>query len=383
MPQQTEQLVRQGSGVNPYRREMVSTPGADLGIGGDILSRLQSLTGMGMPQQPSALQQQTGNTFSQLLSGPTAQERAFNIALPGIQQQLSGMPGQDILGSAQPIFQRNLSEALQTQRQFGGPRFASESGRQASQLQQRSLQDYNLFAQNVMEAGRQRQLQAAGVLGGLGQGADASRLGIAQGAGQFALGGQQHQQPSAAQQQAALYKALETSVQQGDMTFDEAVTRLAQTTAEQQYRQQMQPLQPLIRQANRSQALETASQKFDPNIRSFYGTDSYRKVLESNSVLRDGINQAEADPRFAESLPQLYQMAFQLASLQSAPTATQPAQQTAPTSSNAPQTVNVNTPQPSIPEWDNPYGPQVRNPFNDAWAQVPDIQLSQVDWSKR
>ena len=198
---------------------------------------------------------------------------------------------------------------------------------------------------------------------------------------QAALGGQP--QPSAAQQQAALYKALETSVQQGDMTFDQAVRALAEQTSQEQYQKQMQPLQPLIRHANRTQALEIASQQFDPNIRSFYGGTSYQKVLETNSVLRDGINQAEADPRYAGALPELYRMAFQLASLQSAPTAAQPPQQTVPQSTNAPQSTMAGTPQPS-PAWDdNPFGPGVRDPFKEAFALVPDIQLSQVDWSKR
>ena len=140
--------------------------------------------------QPSALQRQTGNTFSQLLKGPTAQERAFNIALPQIQSQLAGIPGMDVVNAANPIFQQNLTDALARQRQFGGPRFAAESGRQSRELEQRSLQDFNLFQQQVFEAGRQRQLQAAGVLGALGGGADTSRLGVTQGAGNFALGEQ-------------------------------------------------------------------------------------------------------------------------------------------------------------------------------------------------
>jgi len=199
---------------------------------------------------------------------------------------------------------------------------------------------------------------------------------------QAALGGQTPQQ-TAQQQQAALYNALETSVQRGDMTFDQAVTALAERTSQQQYQLQMQPLQPLIRHANRTQALEIASQQFDPNIRSFHGTERYNKVLETNSVLRDGINQAEADPRYAGALPELYKMAFQLASLQPAPAGAQPPQQTAPHSSNAPQTLTANAPQPA-PAWDdNPFGPGVRNAFQEAWANVPDIRLDQVDWSRR
>lgn len=166
-------------------------PGADLGLGNDFLSRVNSLLGTG----PSALQRQVGGTFSQLVGGQTASERAFNVALPQIQEQLTGIPGMDVVNAANPIFQQNLGDALSRQRQFGGPRFAAESGRQSRELEQRSLQDFNLFQQQVMEAGRQRQLQAAGVLGGLGGGADTSRLGLMQGAGGFALAEQQAMMP--------------------------------------------------------------------------------------------------------------------------------------------------------------------------------------------
>jgi hypothetical protein len=149
-----------------------------------------------------------GNSFSQLLRGPTSQEQAFNLTLPQIMAQLTGVPGMDVVNAANPIFQQNLGDALARQRQFGGPRFAAESGRQSRELEQRSLQDFNLFQQQVFESGRQRQLQAAGVLGQLGGGADASRLGIAQGAGGFALGEQQLNLQSQQMQQALMQMLL-------------------------------------------------------------------------------------------------------------------------------------------------------------------------------
>jgi len=180
-----------GAGANRKFVRGPGTPGMDLGLGNDFLSRMNAMLGTG----PSALQRNVGNTFNQLVNGPTASERAFNVALPQIQEQLTGVPGMDILNAYQPVYQQNLNQAQQQQRQFGGPRFASESGRRAQELSERSLNDYNLFAQQVMEAGRQRQLQAAGMLGQLGGGADQSRLGIMQGAGNFSLAEQQAMLP--------------------------------------------------------------------------------------------------------------------------------------------------------------------------------------------
>lgn len=135
--------------------------------------------------QPSALQSHVGNTFSQLVNGPSASQRAFDTALPGIQQQLSGMPGQDILDASQPIFQRNMQMGADTLRQ-AGPRFNSNTERLIGEQGNRAMQDYNLFSQNVMESGRSRQLQAAQVLGFLGGGADSANLANLQGAGSFA-----------------------------------------------------------------------------------------------------------------------------------------------------------------------------------------------------
>lgn len=111
---------------------------------------LQSL----VPQQASPLQQTVGNTFQQLLST---------------------QPGGDVIAAAQPVFQRNLTEGLARQRNVG-PRFARSAGEQSRLLETNALQDFNLFMQNVLESGLQRQLSAT------------------QAAGNFALGQQQTNQ---------------------------------------------------------------------------------------------------------------------------------------------------------------------------------------------
>lgn len=169
------------------------------GLTGGVNNLLQSF--LNNPQSAlqniqggNALQSQLGNTFAQLVNGQTAGQQAFNVALPQIQQQLTQGFGQDILGAAKPIFDRNLQLGADTLRQ-SGPRFASNTERLVSQQGQNAMQDFNLFSQNVLESGRSRQLQALQTLGGLGQGADQSQQGLLGQAGQFALGqgGQQNQ----------------------------------------------------------------------------------------------------------------------------------------------------------------------------------------------
>ena len=128
-------------------------------------------------QQPSALQQQTGDVFTQFLNN-LAGPRQTGVANSAIQDILGG--GQSVLNAAKPVFEQNLQIGADTVRQ-SGPRFASSTNQQVADLSQRSINDFNLFAQQVLESGQSRQLQA--LLGGL------------QGAGNFANSQQQLQLP--------------------------------------------------------------------------------------------------------------------------------------------------------------------------------------------
>lgn len=188
------------------------------GGSGNFQQNLQQLFG-GFTQQPNALQQQTGQTLQQLIdpNRQSAAQRTFNIALPQIQGQLEGGFGQDILGVAQPIFQRNLQQGADVLRQ-SGPRFASTTERLVGQQSERALQDFNLFQQNVLESGRGRQLEALDVLGRLGQGADASQLGPLQLAAQFGLGQQQIGQQGQGLQAGFLQQLLQALFQGGGLT---------------------------------------------------------------------------------------------------------------------------------------------------------------------
>jgi hypothetical protein len=136
-------------------------------------------------QPTSSLQQQTGNLWGNFLSQPSAQQRAMEQASPALLQQLQGTPGQGVLNAASPIFQRNLQQGADILRQ-SGPRFNSNTERLVADQSGKAMQDFNLFTQNVMESGLQRQIGAAGTLGQLAQGVDQNQLAGLQGAGNFA-----------------------------------------------------------------------------------------------------------------------------------------------------------------------------------------------------
>lgn len=139
----------------------------------------------GLVPQQSDLQRQTAGTWSNFLAQPNASTRAFETALPSILKQLTGDPGADVLGAAQPIFQRNLQLGADTLRQ-SGPRFASNTERLVGEQGRQAVQDFNLFSQNVIENALGRQLTAAGTLGQLGGAADQATLAGLTGAGGFA-----------------------------------------------------------------------------------------------------------------------------------------------------------------------------------------------------
>lgn len=104
------------------------------------------------------------DAFANFLQQPTAEQRtnAASLSMQGGLGSASGIPGFDVLASAGPVFQRNLTEAMQRQQQ-SGPRFASTNANQQRLLQQQSLQDFNAFAAQTLEAAQGRQLQ--GILG--------------------------------------------------------------------------------------------------------------------------------------------------------------------------------------------------------------------------
>lgn len=150
--------------------------------GAGMLQRLQSYFGqLGTPQ--SALQGQTGDAISKLLSGPSA----YDQASPALQAILNGKPGQGVMDALQPQFDRNLALANQT-----GGRFGTAN----AVLKSRALDDYNLLGAQAAQQGQQTQLQAGNLLGLLqGQNLQQQQAG-------YGIGTQQAQQNASGQQQA-------------------------------------------------------------------------------------------------------------------------------------------------------------------------------------
>ena len=164
------------------KREDVSTAPIE-SLGSPTAQFLQNL--LQNPQQAfgnlagvSDLQRQVGATFQGIL-----QSKAF---------------GQDVISAARPGFEENLQRSADILRQ-SGPRFASTTERLVGEQSRRSIQDFNLFQQQVLEAGQSRQLQALF------------------GAGQFALGGQ-------GQQLSALLPLLQTALGAGGAASGPIIT---------------------------------------------------------------------------------------------------------------------------------------------------------------
>lgn len=143
-------------------------PASEPSLQQPALNLLQGIFGGGGGTATQNLSQRLGfganpgvaNAFQNYLQQPTAAQRsgAAQLSMQGGLGSASGIPGFDVLSAYGPVFQRNLTEALQRQQQTG-PRFASTNAREGTRLQQQGLQDYNLFAQQVLEQGAGRQLQ--------------------------------------------------------------------------------------------------------------------------------------------------------------------------------------------------------------------------------
>jgi len=68
------------------------------------------------------------------------------------------------------------------------------------------------------------------------------------------------------------------------------------------------PYIPVVRDAAKVRAIEEASQG-DAQFRPFLASEDYKKTLEAFPDIKFSIEQAEADPRFAERLPSFYKLA--------------------------------------------------------------------------
>jgi hypothetical protein len=168
-----------------------------------------------------------------------------------------------------------------------------------------------------------------------------------------------------APQTAPFYKALETSVQRGDMSFDEALNQAMDKMWQEKSQQYFQPLQPLMEYASLERAALQASAQYDPNIAPFMRSKAYQQELEARPVLRDLIQQASLTPQYQKFLPEMLNYAYEFAKTRA--TAAPAAQQrTAPASSTPPQMIMSS--QRTAPQ--APTAFQNGDPFTQAWSQV-------------
>lgn len=171
-----------------------------------------------------------------------------------------------------------------------------------------------------------------------------------------------------------LVAALRTAVEKGDMTFDQAMAAMI----EQQTQSQLQPLLPLVEHVTMSRAVEQAGMTYDPNIPAFFRSPAYNKALESRPALKTAIQNAAAYPyhqtpdgrTFADLLPELLSTVYLVAKA-TAPAAT--TQRPAPTTTTPPQMTRTGAPQ--APGTTGLPG-ALRDPFAEAWSEVPDVPLT-------
>lgn len=118
----------------------------------------------------------------------------------------------------------------------------------------------------------------------------------------------------------------------------------------------LKPLQPVLQQAARQQAVETASADVK-DIGTFLNTPVYKRALEANGQLKDAIAVAESDFRFHSQLPGLYKTAYLVAQGMQLPeilraqqpqTQTQTQTQARPTAQATTQSVAVSTVKPNL-----------------------------------
>lgn len=152
----------------------------------------------------SDLQRQGTNSLLQYLSMPAPEQRAMDIAMPALQQMLTGTPGSDVLDPLRAVANRNLNDSLGQMTATAPGRWNTAALYNQGQARTRAEQDFNLLASQIMEQGRQRQLQAANTLGVLANtagNAPFQRLGQATELGQAQTGMSLQNQQFGQQQQ--------------------------------------------------------------------------------------------------------------------------------------------------------------------------------------
>ena len=136
-------------------------PGGGLGI-------LGSMAGLG--SGPSGMQRMG-------VGGTTPQAQTYQDLLPTLTGLATNNTAASGLAALQPVYQQNLNQASnQLTANAPGGRFSSGMLQAQGNLQSKSLNDFNLLAQNMMQQGIGNQLSAANTLGSLGGQANQAQM---------------------------------------------------------------------------------------------------------------------------------------------------------------------------------------------------------------
>ena len=163
-------------GQSQLNQGYMSMIGGGQGFGSNSpFSTLLGLT-QGMNGGTSGLQRQATGT-DQYSNQMSPEMRAMSVAMPALQNILSGAGQASGLNALQPVFQQNLAQAgNQLTANAPGGRFSSGMLQAQAGLGQKSLNDFNLLAQQMLQQGMSNQIGAANSLNGLGNSAGQAQM---------------------------------------------------------------------------------------------------------------------------------------------------------------------------------------------------------------
>lgn len=132
--------------------------------------------------------EQTAGFLGSLLSSPQALQTFLGrtqTLIPSVAESAAGLAGgggldagRAVISAAQPLFERNLQSSLALNQAQASSPFSTAFGAQNIDTTARALQDFNFFQQQTLQQGQQTALDAARVIGALGQAESAGPLAV-------------------------------------------------------------------------------------------------------------------------------------------------------------------------------------------------------------
>ena len=154
-------FFRQPEPQQAVPRDLRGLRGSSTAQAGNWLSQLGQIGG----GQATDLQRLSGGNYLQQYLQANPEQQALEQSMPALLAMLTGTPGSDALNPLQAISGRNLEDSLAQMRAGVPNRMSSAALWQEGATRQRSAQDFNLLASQIMEQGRNRQISAAQQLG--------------------------------------------------------------------------------------------------------------------------------------------------------------------------------------------------------------------------